>query len=70
MEAATIDHIRAGAFGRLYKPDNVLTGSTGAGNNWAKGTYVRGCMLLGVAGVNVGGLVCSPFFHCPCLWGY
>lgn len=41
MEAATIDHIRAGAFGKIYKPDNILTGATGAGNNWAKGTYMR-----------------------------
>lgn len=41
MEAATIDHIRAGAFGKIYKPDNITTGATGAGNNWAKGAGGR-----------------------------
>ena len=47
MEAATIDHIRSGAFGKIYKPDNITTGSTGAGNTWAKGACVchAGCGL-------------------------
>lgn len=47
MEAATIDHIRAGAAGKLYKPDNILTGATGAGNNWAKGALCV-CGWVGV----------------------
>ncbi len=41
MEAATIDHLRSGASGKLFKPDNILTGATGAGNNWAKGAGWR-----------------------------
>lgn len=62
MEAATIDHIRSGTFGKLYKPDNITTGSTGAGNNWAKGACV--CGTPDVAWVG-GGSVRPVIWYLP-----
>lgn len=37
LEPQTIDSIRNGPLRGLMKPDNMLRGSTGAGNNFAKG---------------------------------
>ena len=41
-----MDSIRAGPSGRLFSPDNVEFGRTGAGNNWAKGRYSEGAELI------------------------
>ena len=48
-EPGTMDSVRAGPFGQLFRPDNFVFGQTGAGNNWAKGHYteVRILSLLG-----------------------
>ncbi len=32
--AGTMDSVRAGPFGQLFRPDNFVFGQTGAGNNW------------------------------------
>jgi tubulin beta len=37
LEPGTLDTVKAGPFGDLFRPDNFVSGSTGAGNNWAKG---------------------------------
>ena len=42
-EPGTMDSVRAGPFGQLFRPDNFVFGQTGAGNNWAK----AGLHLLG-----------------------
>lgn len=42
LEPGTMDSIRAGPIGGLFKPDNILFGQSGAGNNWAKGHYTEG----------------------------
>lgn len=42
LEPSTIDTVRAGHFGRLFKPANFISGQRGAGNNWAKGHYTEG----------------------------
>ena len=36
LEPGTMDAIRAGPFGRTFRPDNFVHGQGGAGNNWAK----------------------------------
>ena len=41
-EQASMDSIRAGPFGQLFRPDNFVFGQTGAGKNWAKGHYTEG----------------------------
>lgn len=37
LEPGTMDTIRSGPFGQLFRPDNFVHGQSGAGNNWAKG---------------------------------
>lgn len=46
LEPGALDAIRNSAFGSLFKPDNIITGHSGAGNNWAKGHYTDGAELI------------------------
>lgn len=39
LEPGTMDSVRSGPFGQLFRPDNFVFGQSGAGNNWAKGHY-------------------------------
>ena len=43
LEPQTIDAIRNGPLKGLMKPDNMIKGSTGAGNNYAKGCEIAIC---------------------------
>jgi tubulin beta len=46
LEPSTMDAIRSGPFGRIFRPDNIVYSSSGAGNNWAKGYFSEGADLL------------------------
>src|SRR3569832_309800 len=46
LEPGTMDSIRAGPYGKLFRPDNFVFGQSGAGNNWAKGHYTEGAELV------------------------
>merc|ERR1740124_703018 len=46
LEPGTMDTIRAGEYGKLFRPDNFVNGQSGAGNNWAKGHYTEGVELV------------------------
>jgi tubulin beta len=46
LEPATIDAVRSGNLGQLFRPDNFIAGTSGAGNNWAKGYYTEGAELI------------------------
>ncbi|XP_037084721.1 tubulin beta chain-like [Pollicipes pollicipes] len=46
LEPGTMDAIRASAIGGLFHPDSFINGSSGAGNNWAKGHYTEGAELV------------------------
>jgi len=46
LEPGTMDAIRAGPFGGVFRPDNYVFGQSGAGNNWAKGHYTEGAELV------------------------
>ena len=37
LEPGTMDAVRSGPLGGLFRPDNFVFGQSGAGNNWAKG---------------------------------
>jgi hypothetical protein len=37
LEPGTMDSVRSGPLGNLFRPDNFVFGQSGAGNNWAKG---------------------------------
>ncbi|KAI7980723.1 Tubulin beta-1 chain [Camellia lanceoleosa] len=36
LEPGTMDSIRSGPYGQIFRPDNFVFGQSGAGNNWAK----------------------------------
>ena len=38
LEPGTMDSVRAGPYGQIFRPDNFVFGQTGAGNNWARST--------------------------------
>ena len=44
LEPGTIDVARAGAYGKLFRPDNFVNGDSGAGNIWAKVRCIK-CKL-------------------------
>ena len=46
LEPGVLEYIRASPNGRLFRPDNFIYGTNGAGNNWAKGHYTDGTDLL------------------------
>jgi len=46
LEPGTMDSVRAGSYGGIFRPDNFVFGQSGAGNNWAKGHYTEGAELI------------------------
>ena len=46
LEPGTMDGVKAGPYGGLFRPDNFTLGQNGAGNNWAKGYYTEGAELV------------------------
>ena len=42
LEPGTMDSVRSGPYGQVFRPDNFVFGQSGAGNNWAKGHYTEG----------------------------
>lgn len=49
LEPGTMDSVRSGPLGNLFRPDNFVFGQSGAGNNWAKGREYfdsRLCLVL------------------------
>ncbi|OJT07236.1 Tubulin beta chain [Trametes pubescens] len=46
LEPGTMDSVRSGPLGNLFRPDNFVFGQSGAGNNWAKGHYTEGAELV------------------------
>lgn len=46
LEPGTMDSVRSGVIGRMFRPDNFIFGQSGAGNNWAKGHYSEGADLI------------------------
>eukprot|EP00963_Diacronema_lutheri_P013733 scaffold2696_cov333-Pavlova_lutheri.AAC.2 len=46
LEPSVVDTIRSSKYGNLFKPDNIIKGASGAGNNWAKGHYTEGAEII------------------------
>lgn len=46
LEPGTMDSVRSGPMGHIFRPDNFVFGQSGAGNNWAKGHYTEGAELV------------------------
>jgi tubulin beta len=47
LEPGTMDSVRSGPLGGLFRPDNFVFGQSGAGNNWAKGREYFDCVYSG-----------------------
>uniref|UniRef100_V5I2J8 Tubulin beta chain n=1 Tax=Ixodes ricinus TaxID=34613 RepID=V5I2J8_IXORI len=66
LEPGTMDSVRSGPFGQLFRPDNFVFGQSGAGNNWAKGRYTEGAELVD----SVLDVVRKEAEGCDCLQGF
>lgn len=66
LEPGTMDSVRSGVFGTLFRPDNFIFGQSGAGNNWAKGHYTEGAELVDT----VLDVVRKEAEGCDCLQGF
>ncbi|KAD6119773.1 hypothetical protein E3N88_11044 [Mikania micrantha] len=66
LEPGTMDSIRSGAYGQIFRPDNFVFGQSGAGNNWAKGHYTEGAELID----SVLDVVRKEAENCDCLQGF
>lgn len=66
LEPGTLDSIRSGSYGNLFRPDNLIFGQSGAGNNWAKGHYTEGAELVD----SVLEVVRKESEGCDCLQGF
>lgn len=66
LEPGTMDSVRAGPHGQLFKPDSFVFGQSGAGNNWAKGHYTEGAELVD----SVLDVIRKEAEKCDCLQGF
>lgn len=66
LEPGTMDAVRSGTYGKLFRPDNFVFGQSGAGNNWAKGHYTEGAELVDA----VLDVVRKEAENCDCLQGF
>src|ERR1700677_5153035 len=66
LEPGTMDAVRAGPYGQLFRPDNFIFGQSGAGNNWAKGHYTEGAELVD----SVLDVVRKEAENCECLQAF
>lgn len=63
LEPGTMEAVRSGDYGTLFRPDNFVFGQSGAGNNWAKGHYTEGAELVD----SVLDVVRKECENCDCL---
>ncbi len=66
LEPGTMDSVRSGRYGEIFRPDNFVFGESGAGNNWAKGHYTEGSELVD----SVLDVVRKESENCDCLQGF
>ncbi|KAK6629165.1 hypothetical protein RUM43_002982 [Polyplax serrata] len=66
LEPGIVDSFHAGPFGELFKPENIVLGQWGAGNNWAKGHYTDGAALI----CEVLDVIRKEVEACDCIQGF
>merc|ERR1712151_284389 len=54
------------SYGSIFRPDNIVTGQTGAENNWAKGYITEGAEIID----SVLDIVRKEAESCDCLQGF
>ncbi|XP_070950049.1 tubulin beta-8 chain-like isoform X2 [Macaca nemestrina] len=66
LEPGTLDSVRSGPFGQIFRPDSFIFGQSGAGNNWARGHHTEGAELM----ESVMDVVRKEAESCDCLQGF
>ncbi|KAJ6865181.1 hypothetical protein NC651_035676 [Populus alba x Populus x berolinensis] len=66
LEPGTMDSVRSGPYGHIFRPDNFVFGQSGARNNWAKGHYTEGAEMID----SVLDVVRKEAENCDCLKGF
>ncbi|XP_075257325.1 tubulin beta-2B chain-like [Convolutriloba macropyga] len=66
LEPGTMDSLKGGKMGKLFRPDNYVFSQSGAGNNWAKGHYTEGAELVD----EVMDVIHREVESCDCMQGF
>ncbi|XP_074602347.1 tubulin beta-1 chain-like [Brevipalpus obovatus] len=66
LEPGAIDSVKNGPIGSMFRPENIVYGHGGAGNNWAKGYYSDGAELID----SVLEIMRKEVERCDCLQGF
>ena len=66
LEPGTMDSIKSGPYGEIFRPGNFVVGRRCAGNNWAKGYYTDGAELED----SVMDVIRKEAENCDCLQGF
>ena len=66
LEPGTLDAVRAGPYGQIFRPDSFVSGQGSASNNWAKGHYTEGAELVD----SILDIVRREAEGCDCLQGF
>ncbi|XP_048579207.1 tubulin beta chain isoform X2 [Nematostella vectensis] len=65
LEPGTMDAVRGGPLGNMFRPDNFVNSQSGAANNWAKGHYSEGAELID----NIFDVLRKEAENCDCMQG-
>jgi tubulin beta len=66
LEPTQLHSLRYSKVGRLFNPDYFVTGTQGAGNNWARGYYTEGAEMMDC----VLDVCRKQAENCDCLQGF
>ncbi|KAJ5078681.1 tubulin beta chain [Anaeramoeba ignava] len=66
LEQGTMDSVKSGPYGKLFKPNSFVHGTSGGANNWAKGYYTEGAELV----ESILEQVRKEAENCDCLQGF
>lgn len=46
LDPESINYVRSTQYGKLFDPENAVSGESGAGNNWSRGYYEQGAEIV------------------------
>ena len=46
LEPGPVERLSSGLLGGMFRPDNLVYSTSGAGNNWARGHYTEGGEMI------------------------
>ncbi|XP_041974220.1 tubulin beta-4B chain-like [Aricia agestis] len=66
LKECSLDAVRSGPFGCLFRPENFMYGFGGGSNNWARGYYTTGAAIVDAA----MDIIRKEAEGCDCLQGF